>query len=64
MHQYKKIGGGKLTHDGLNYMTWELKICPNCGIIVKESYEAEVLSEQQFQDIVNNFERRKNEPKK
>lgn len=52
MHQYKKIGGGNITPDGLNYMTWELKICPNCAIIVKETYGAKVISQEEFEEIL------------
>lgn len=56
MKQYKDVGGGTITPDGLTYITWELKICPNCGIMVKESYEAEVLSEYQVQEILNEYQ--------
>lgn len=44
MHQLDKIGGGVSEED--LYLTWELKICPLCGRVVKESYECEVLDQE------------------
>lgn len=45
MHQYVKDGepqgGGEASER--EYYTWELKLCPECGRLVKEEYRAKVI---------------------
>lgn len=48
MYQKDKIGGG-VSEDSL-YQTWELKECPVCGRVVKESYEAKVLTAEEVRE--------------
>ena len=42
MHQKDKIGGGEATDEV--YTTWEMKECPGCGRVVRESYEVTVIN--------------------
>lgn len=53
MHQHKEIGGG-VARDEF-YQTWEVKKCPNCGRMVKELYQVEMVS----QTKVNQLEKEK-----
>lgn len=43
MHQHKQIGGG-IAKDEM-YQTWEVKKCPNCGRLVRELYQCELITE-------------------
>lgn len=43
MHQKGKEGGGESTDE--RYYTWEMKECPSCGRLVRESYIAEVVTD-------------------
>ncbi len=49
MHQKDKVGGGE-AEDNL-YKTWEVKECPACKRLVKESYKAEVISLSQLKRL-------------
>lgn len=42
MHQFQKVGGGSATEK--LYETYEVKECPACNRMVKESYRCEVIS--------------------
>ena len=45
MHQLRQIGGG-IAENG-TYITWEVKKCPSCSRLVKETYECKVISEKE-----------------
>lgn len=49
MHQYKLVGGGTAKDDF--YQTWELKKCPNCGRMVRELYQVELVSQKKANEI-------------
>ena len=51
MYQYKKLGGG-ISEENL-YETWEIKICPKCKRLVKESYSAMVIDEKMLKEVAN-----------
>lgn len=42
MHQWGKVGGGMA--EGDKYETWEVKECPQCHRLVKETYCCEALT--------------------
>lgn len=50
MHQHKEIGGG-VAKDEL-YQTWEIKKCPNCGRMVKELYQCEIISQAKVDKLL------------
>jgi len=49
MHQHEHIGGGEA--NDREYTTWEVKKCPSCKRLVKESYTAEVISDNQAEKL-------------
>lgn len=49
MTQHEQIGGGEA--NDREYTTWEVKKCPSCGRLVKESYSAEVLSDSEVEKL-------------
>ena len=49
MHQKNKLGGGISTDD--EYTTWEVKECPECGRVTRESYSVKVLSKSELRRI-------------
>lgn len=52
MHQYKKVGGGEATDT--KYKTWEIKECPQCGRLVRETYVCEVVERKDVDYLLNN----------
>jgi hypothetical protein len=48
MHQKDHIGGGESTDE--RYTTWEIKECPICKRLVREFYEAKVVSNEYIKE--------------
>ena len=49
MHQHEQIGGGE--GNDKEYTTWEVKKCPSCKRLVKESYSAIVINEREVERL-------------
>lgn len=50
MHQYEQLGGG-VAKDEL-YLTYEIKQCPVCKRLVKETYQCEVISQAKVDKLL------------
>lgn len=49
MTQYRQIGGGESSDD--TYETWEVKSCPTCSRLIKETYTCQRINEQEARKL-------------
>lgn len=64
MTQWHGIGGGMLSDDGKEYVTWTVVVCPHCKRKVKEHYEAKELSEKEAEVYLNLLKNKNNDEHK
>lgn len=46
----ESVGGGESTEE--KYSTWTIQECPGCHRLIRESYGAELITEEEFDAIV------------